>query len=243
MSATVCVLQHAQIETPGRIADALTAAGCRTQTFLANPPSSLAGFDGLVIMGGPQSVYEQDRHSFLRGELRLIEQALKAGKPILGVCLGSQLLAAALGARVYAGQQKEIGWRPVTLVADPLWQGLPSKLMAFHWHGDVFDLPAGATALASSELTACQAFRYGPDAVGLLFHLEVTGSMIAGMVATFADELRRAGVDGAAILAGAREHLTTMQRAGDKVFAGWAAKLAAREEEASAASVKSRVVI
>ncbi len=225
MSVTVCVLQHAEIETPGRIADALTAAGCRTQTFLANPPSSLAGFDGLVVMGGPQSVYEQDRYSFLRGERRLIEQALKAGTPILGVCLGSQLLAAALGARVYAGQQKEIGWRPVRLVADPLWQGLPEQLTAFHWHGDAFELPAGAVALASSELTACQAFRYGANALGLLFHLEVTEPMIAGMVATFADELRGAGVDGAAIVAGAREHLAAMQRAGDKVFARWAAKL------------------
>jgi GMP synthase (glutamine-hydrolysing) len=223
MSATVCVLQHAEIETPGRIADALAAAGCRTQTFLANPPSSLAGFDGLLVMGGPQSVYEQDRYPFLRDELRLIEQALRTGKPMLGVCLGSQLLAAALGARVYPGQKKEIGWYPVTRAADPFWEGLPARWTAFHWHGDVFDLPAGATALASSEWTACQAFRYGGGAIGLLFHLEVTAAMVANMVAGFAEELRKAGVDGAAVLAGADQHLPALQPLADKVFARWAA--------------------
>jgi GMP synthase (glutamine-hydrolysing) len=224
--ATACILQHLEVETPGLITDALNAAGCRAETFLANPPASLAGYDALVVMGGPQSVYEQDRYPYLTAELRLIESALNAGKPILGVCLGSQLLAAALGARVYPGKQKEIGWFPVTLTRDEFWNGVPTTFPALHWHGDVFDLPAGATALASSEQTACQAFRYGRNAFGVLFHMEATDATIAGMVTTFADELHNAGVDARAILAGATKHLPSLSRAGQTVFGRWARLIA-----------------
>jgi GMP synthase (glutamine-hydrolysing) len=223
---TVLVLQHADIETPGTIGDALDAAGIARQTILCHAgqpvPRDTKKFDGLLVMGGPQSVYEQDKFPYLRDELRLIESALDAGKPILGVCLGSQLLAAALGARVYAGKHKEIGWYPVTTAKDDFWKGAPAKFMAFHWHGDVFDLPAGATSLASSELTPCQAFRYGANAVGLLFHMEVTRALVAGMVTTFADELHAAKVDARRILRGAEEHLPALQKTGAMIFRRWA---------------------
>jgi GMP synthase (glutamine-hydrolysing) len=189
-------------------------------------------------MGGPQSVYELDRFPYLRDELRLIEQALKAGVPILGVCLGSQLLAAALGAPVTPGKRKEIGWHRVTLttrnpgqpnfvipakagIQDPLWAGLPRAFTAFHWHGDVFALTRGAVSLAASALTQHQAFRYGTNAYGLLFHMEVTSDMVAGMVRAFPDELAAAGVDGASVIADARRRLPRLQAIGGTVFGRW----------------------
>jgi GMP synthase (glutamine-hydrolysing) len=224
---SVCVLQHADCETPGLIGEAL--AGCALQTIRPyageTVPRELGAAAALVVMGGPQSVYEQDKFPHLRDELRLIEQALRDAKPILGVCLGSQLLAAALGANVHPGKQKEIGWFDVTLRDDPLWAGAPRQFTAFHWHGDVFDLPRGATSLASSAFTPHQAFRYGVNACGLLFHLEVTAPQIAGMTALFGDELHRAGVDGRAILSGTRKHLPALQEIGAAVFRTWATTL------------------
>ena len=227
----VCVIQHIEIETPGRIADALEAAGCQTETILSHTgqpvPASMSGFDGRVVMGGPQSVYQQDRFPFLRAELRLIESGLKAQKPILGVCLGSQLLATALGARVYSGEQKEIGWYPVTLTEaaghDALLNGAPVAFTPLHWHGDVFDLPKGGVALAASELTPHQAYRHGSNAYGFLCHLEVTDRHVAEWVTVFADELHQAGVDARAILAGAKQYLPPLQKLGTSVFSRWVA--------------------
>ncbi len=221
----VCVVQHIEIETPGLIGDALRAAGFQTRLFLKNPPPSLAGFDALVIMGGTQSVYEQDQFPFLRDELRLIESALTTKKPVLGICLGSQLLAAVLGARVYPGKQKEIGWHPVTLTknaaTDALWKGAPATFTPLHWHGDIFDLPKGAVALASSELTAVQAYRYGTNAYGFLCHLEITDRHVAEWVTMFADDMHQAGVDARAILAGAKKHLPSLAKTSRGVFQQW----------------------
>ncbi len=227
--ATVCALQHNDCENPGRIADALQAAGYaihQVRSHRGEPvPREAQRFAGLVVMGGPQSVYEQAQYPFLTNEIRLIESALKLDKPILGVCLGSQLLAAALGARVYPGPQKEIGWHPITLtkaaVTDALLKELPATFTPLHWHGDVFDLPHGAATLASSALTAIQAYRYGTKAYGFLCHLEVTDRHVADWVTMFADEMHQAGVDARAILAGARKHLPPLQRLGDEVFGRW----------------------
>ncbi len=232
--ANVCVLQHVQAETPGLIDEALQAAGVgvrSVQVFRPQPvPAALDDAGGLIVMGGPMGVYEQARYPFLADEMRLIERALRADKPVLGVCLGSQLLAAVLGASVNPGPRKEIGWHRVTLAppaaSDPLWMGMPSSFTAYHWHGDVFELPRGATALAASELTACQAFRHGRSAYGLLFHLEVTESIIAAMVAAFADECRAAGVDGADIVRSIPHHLPPLQAIGRTVFARWTGMVA-----------------
>jgi GMP synthase (glutamine-hydrolysing) len=227
-------LQHAQAETPGLIAEVLRAAGIGmrpVETFRPQPvPAALDDAAGLVVMGGPMGVYEQARYPFLADEMRLIEQALRADKPVLGVCLGSQLLAAVLGSPVNPGRRKEIGWHRVTLTpaaaADPLWVGVPSSFTGYHWHGDAFELPRGATGLAASELTACQAFRHGRSAYGLLFHLEVTESIIAAMVAAFADECVAAGVDGAEISRRMPQHLPPLQAIGRTVFARWAGMVA-----------------
>lgn len=230
----VLVLQHAAPETLGTIADSLAGhdlAPRYIRTFAGEPvPEDPEASSGLILMGGPMGVYEQDRYPFLRAEMRVIEQALKSGKPVLGVCLGSQLIAAALGAPVRKGLRKEIGWHPVRLTSqaasDPLFSAVPREFTGFHWHGDVFDLPAGADWLASSDLTEFQAFRY-KSAWGLLFHLEVREPLIAGMVDVFAGELAEAGVDGAGILNATAANLPGLRVVSATVFDAWAAKAAA----------------
>jgi GMP synthase (glutamine-hydrolysing) len=227
---TVIVLQHVQPETPGLIADALKSAGVALSTIHSAEgqpvPRQMDDAVGLVVMGGPMGVYEQVRYPFLRDELHLIERALRAEKPVLGVCLGSQLLAAALGTPVTPGKHKEIGWHRVTLTdaaaTDPLWANVESSFMAYHWHGDVFDLPAGATPLASSKLTKCQAYRYGRAAYGVLFHMEVTDSIMRGMISAFADELRAANIDQQHIVDKAKHYLPALQTIGGLVFRRWA---------------------
>jgi GMP synthase (glutamine-hydrolysing) len=226
----VWVLQHTACETLGTIADALEAEALAWQyvrVFDGKPvPAGMGDAGGLIVMGGPMGVYEQERYPHLNDELRLIDAALKAGKPVLGVCLGSQLLAAALGAAVRKGLRKEIGWYPIRLSAaaseDRLWTGVPREFMAMHWHGDVFDLPAGTVNLASSELTAHQAFRYGNSAYGLLFHLEMTEEMIAEMAAAFGDELREAGGDADRLAAQSTVNCARLAAVAETVFTRWA---------------------
>jgi len=171
-------------------------------------------------------VYDQRSYPFLLDEMRLIEDALKQGKPILGVCLGSQLLAAAVGAKVTKGERKEIGWYPVTLTGsartDRLWKGVEPSFVAYHWHGDIFELPRGALSLASSDLTECQGFRFGQSAYGFLFHMEVARSIIKNMVETFSEELRDAGIRGRDLVRKAEDYLPRLQRIGRLVFQRWA---------------------
>jgi len=225
------VLQHAACETPGLIADALDDYTLRTiRSYDGEPvPKELGDATGLILMGGPQSVYEQKQFPYLLDELHLIEHTLRAGKPILGVCLGSQLLAAALGAPVTKGKQKEIGWHEVTLEfearRDALFNRLPFSFMALHWHGDVFELPRSAVSLASSAMTPHQAFRHGFHAYGLLFHLEMNRAQLAEMTTTFTGELKSAGVDAQALLNEADKHLKPLQDIGAAVFKRWASLL------------------
>ncbi|CEK17068.1 GMP synthase family protein [Chthonomonas calidirosea] len=229
----VLVLQHIEIETIGTIAQALQVAGLSphvVHAYAGEPvPRDLRASAGLIVMGGPMGVYDSQRYPFLDAEKRLIANAIEAHKPILGICLGSQLLAATLGAKVYKGAQKEIGWHWLTLTqaaaADPLLQATPTSFMAFHWHGDVFECPQGATPLASSALTPYQAFRYGDSAYGFLFHMEVTETMIQNMVRTFAEEIREAGEDETQILTETTQHLPPLQQIGHQVFSRWVALL------------------
>ncbi len=228
-SPQILVLQHVAQEPPSGIADAIEAAGGRTQVVRVDAgapvPASIEGQAGLVVMGGPMGVYEMDRYPHLRSELRLIEDALARGVPVLGICLGSQLLAAALGARVRPGPQKEIGWYPVLLeppaAEDRLFAGTPASFQALHWHGDVFDLPAGAVPLARSRMTAVQAFRSGASAYGILFHPEVTGPQLAGMGAAFAGELAQTGIAPADLLQGWSTHGAALQAVGEHLFGRW----------------------
>lgn len=175
-------------------------------------------------------VYEEERYPFLTLELRLIEKTLKEKKPVLGICLGSQLLATALGASVRKGKWKEIGWHQVELLAaaaeDRLLKNVPRSFVAFHWHGDIFDLPRDATSLASSLWTEHQAFRYGDNAYGFLFHMEITEEIIKAMINTFQGELREAKVDGKSIIQGIGKYLSYGQREiGEPVFDKWVSAL------------------
>lgn len=231
--AKIWVLQHHPAENLGSIAEALEGAALAWQyvrVFNQQPiPRDMKGAGGLIVMGGAETAYKLDRHPYLRDEIRLIENALAEGKPILGLCLGSQLLAAALGSNVRRALQREIGWYPVHLNEsagdDRLMRGLPPEFMAAHWHSDTFDLPAGATALASSEITENQAFRYGENAYGIQFHAEMTREILSALLAEFGEGLKRAGIDGDAIAAKAEVHLPKLETIGAQIFSRWAAPI------------------
>jgi GMP synthase (glutamine-hydrolysing) len=201
------VIQHVAPEHAGGIGAALQRRGVGTRPVRIDEgqpvPSDLGGASALIVLGGPMGVYEADRYGHLRAEMRLIELALASELPILGICLGSQLLGSVLGATVRPGRAKEIGWHQVQLTSaashDRVFGDAPRTFEAFHWHGDVFDLPPGSVRLASSESTPIQAFNY-QSAYGLLFHLEVTATMVRDMVAAFADELTATGGSARGIL-------------------------------------------
>jgi GMP synthase (glutamine-hydrolysing) len=180
----VLVLQHIACEPPGVFEDVLHARGAqihRVELDEGEPLPDWTGFDLIVAMGGPMSVNDEHEHPWLADEKRLIREAVRAGTPFWGACLGVQLLASSLGARVYAGELPEVGVLPVTLtaeaLADPVFAGMPAQLPSLQWHGDTFDLPSGAVLLASSPAYPNQAFRYGDSAYGVQFHIEVSQEM------------------------------------------------------------------
>ncbi len=228
--AKVLVVQHASPETLGTIADALEPKRISVEyirTFLGNAvPKGIEEADGLIVMGGPMGVRDQGKYPFLRDEMLLIEKTLKAGKPVLGICLGSQLLASVLGAKIHIGKKREIGWLPVRLSPeaqkDPLWAGANPSFVAFHWHGDIFELPAEAVSLASSDLTPHQAFRHGEKTYGLLFHLEMTENMIREMIRTFSDDLLEQNLDSGWLIEKAGEHIPVLDKIGGRFFGRWA---------------------
>ncbi len=234
--ASSLVLQHVACEGPARIAHALAERGVARQVVRIDlgeaVPPTLDGHDALVVMGGPMGVYEADRFPHLRDELRLIERAIAAGKPVLGICLGSQLIAAALGARVAPGPSKEIGWYEVTLSAaatgDRLLGRAPHGFVALHWHGDQFELPAGAVPLASSAVTPHQAFRHGETTWGILFHLEVDLAQVEAMTRAFPDELAAAGMAPQSLLREAPDHLRRLTPIGDSALGPFADLVAGR---------------
>jgi GMP synthase (glutamine-hydrolysing) len=193
------VIQHVPHEGPGLVAPALRWGGVAAEfirVFAAGDrvPRNANGFSALIVLGGPMGVYDEARWPFLTDEVRLVERALKARLPVLGICLGAQILARAAGARVYKGEKKEIGWYDVTLTpgaaGDGLLLGLPRRFKAFHWHGDTFDAPHGSANLASSALYPNQLIRIGKRAYGVQFHLEVTRGMIEEWIKVNAGELR-----------------------------------------------------
>ena len=223
------VLQHVAVEGPGTLAPYLEARGWTLETVAlyagAHPPEDARGYQAVIVMGGPMGVYDEAAYPFLRAEQHFLRCAMAQDVPLLGICLGSQLLAKALGARVYRNAQKEIGWYTVDLTpagaADPLFAGLPLSLPVFQWHSDAFDLPAGAIPLASSPLCAHQAFRYGDRVYGLLFHLELTPAIIHTWMETFQDELLslRGTIDPARIVAELPRRFAAYQQVGTRVCA------------------------
>jgi GMP synthase (glutamine-hydrolysing) len=177
---SILVVRHEPFEHLGRFAEILKQV--QTPFFYKDlgEPLALDGCAGVIVMGGPQSANEP--LAGLVAELKLIEQAVLAETPVLGICLGAQLIAKALGARVYRNPEKEIGWAPVYFTEaagrDPVFGGVDSPSVLFHWHGETFDLPAGAELLASSDKCLHQAYRFGPNVYGVQFHPEITPEMI-----------------------------------------------------------------
>jgi GMP synthase-like glutamine amidotransferase len=183
----ILVFRHVPFEGLGRIADSLSERGIEFEyadLYLPGTvPPPLIGYDGLILLGGPMSVNDRlaGSISWIDIELQIIRVAVRSDLPVLGVCLGAQMIAKAMGAPVRRNAHAEVGWFPITCTpsaaTDRLFHGLRTEAV-FHWHGETFDLPPGAVLLATSELCRNQAFRMGERVYGLQFHLEVTPEMI-----------------------------------------------------------------
>jgi len=186
-------LQHFDFEGPAAIAEwALERGYALNGTHLNRGEvlPDLEGFDLLVVMGGPMSVNDEREYPWLVAEKELVRQAIRAGKGVFGVCLGAQMIASALGERVYRGAEKEIGWFPVERVTEAgIGAMLPEEFTPLHWHGETFDLPAGAVRLAQTGAVPNQAFQLGERVVGLQFHLEATVESVRAMLDNAADEI------------------------------------------------------
>jgi GMP synthase (glutamine-hydrolysing) len=177
---SILVVRHEPFEHLGRFAEILKQGQIPFFYKDLGEPLALDGCAGVIVMGGPQSA--NDPLPGLAAELKLIEQAVAAQTPVLGICLGAQLIAKALGARVYRNPEKEIGWAPVyfneAAGRDPVFGGVDSPSIVFQWHRETFDLPAGAEWLAYSDKCLHQAYRFGPNVYGVQFHPEITPEMI-----------------------------------------------------------------
>ena len=193
-SFRLCSLEHAEAEGAGKIADWAAHRGHPLQAVRLDRGEalpSLADFDLLVIMGGVMNVYQDRDYPWLPAERALVAGAIEAGKVVLGVCLGAQMIADALGARVVQNPVKEIGWFPVRKCAThELFAGFPEECTAFHWHGDTFGLPPGAVRLAKSAACRNQAFVSGDRVVGLQFHIEVSPAAVSRFLAGAEDYLQ-----------------------------------------------------
>ena len=181
----VLIIKHADIEGPGLIEYCLNQRRIRHQVLCLDSDVRLPnpeGFTHIILLGGPMNVYEEDRYPFLKDEDLFIKEAIQRGKFILGICLGAQLIAKALGAKVFKAPAKEVGWFDVSLteigLQDPIFSHLPKTFSVFQWHEDTFEIPRSAKLIATSSSVPHQAFRYADNAYGLQFHLEVTEEMI-----------------------------------------------------------------
>lgn len=231
MSRRVLVVKHVSWEGPGRIAEALRRAGVGygVRTFIAEPQPIVPRLEelaGVVILGGPMGADDVDRHPSLALERDLARRAVEADIPVLGVCLGHQLLARALGGALHPGATREIGVAPVELLADSELGPAGESLDVLHWHHDNVEAPPGAEVLARTEGCRNQAFRCG-SAIGTQFHLEVSPATLETWLAVEAvrDELGSDGADVRAALAAADER---MRSAADALFDGFAVRAAAR---------------
>lgn len=189
-------LQHVPFEDPAGLLAWASRRGCwvtGSRVFAGERLPGLREFDLLLVMGGPMSVHDGDEHPWIERELDFIADAVGAGRKVLGICLGAQFLAALLGARVRRARHKEIGFFEVDRTPEaadcPVFSRFPERFMAFHWHGESFDLPDGAVPLATGPATPHQAFRFGDRAFGLQFHVETTPESMDKLIAHCGDEI------------------------------------------------------
>lgn len=220
MKQALC-LQHVLFEGPGVFREALESRHYQLETLLVpkrDLPRTLPDF--LLVMGGPMSVNDSD--PWIEQELLFIRHAIETGIPVLGVCLGSQFMAKALGGEVRPGPRLEIGPTPVTRTVeedtDPMFGTLPRNFTVFQWHGEGLTLPPGACVLASSEFYPVQAFRYGNRAYGLLFHLELEIDGVAALCRECATDVQRAHTTTEALLASAETLLPESHRLADRLI-------------------------
>ncbi|RLZ08177.1 glutamine amidotransferase [Acinetobacter sp. 2JN-4] len=195
---TIYAIQHLAFEDLGSLEDTFYQLGFRVRYFEAGVDdlSPALNYEGLtIILGGPIGVYETEDYPFLVDEIAGLKQRLTANKPTIGICLGAQLIAHALGAKVYAGYQKEIGWGLLEIKADEPNILSPLKdTHVLHWHGDTFDLPENATLLTSSDIYPNQAFSIGNNILALQFHLEIAEQSFEKWLIGHTCEIRHAGL-------------------------------------------------
>ncbi len=225
------VFQHAAQEPLGTLDPHLRREGFRIRyvNFARQPDArpALDGYDALIVLGGPMNVDQADRFPHLEHEVRVMREALDQGRPVLGICLGAQLLAHALGGHVGRASAPEIGWHDVAVSdaagTDPLLGHFAGVERVFQWHGDTFELASGATHLASSERCTNQAFRAGDAAWGLQFHLEVDQPMIARWLAHPDNEPAVAALDGGphTVLRETERCIARQHELAERAFAGF----------------------
>jgi GMP synthase (glutamine-hydrolysing) len=228
---TAVAIRHLAFEDLGLIEPWLRQRGWRIATYDAGVDDfgkiHLDQVDLLVVLGGPIGAHDDALHPFLTEEVDLIRQRLDNGRPILGICLGAQLMARALGATVAPMGAKEIGYAPLSLTAAG--QAGPLACLAgqpvLHWHGDQFDLPAGVPSLATTPLCPHQAFMAGAHAMAWQFHLEVDAARIEQWLIGHTGELRQAGIDIGLLRTAAEQHRAGLAQALDSVLADWFARL------------------
>jgi GMP synthase (glutamine-hydrolysing) len=229
MMKPVLVIQNDVNEGAGLLATLITERGLESRTVLGfDTDYALIGsdqFSGLVILGGAQSAYETDKYPFLRDEMNLCHAFLKDGKPIAGFCLGAQILASAFGGEVHPGKKKEIGWYDLTLhpeaADDPLLDGHPKTILAYHFHGDVIRQPKGAVTLAHSDATECQLFRYGKNAYGFQYHAEADMPLIEAMCRNNESYMASNGFNAESIIRDSLAHASQFERHSRQVLTNW----------------------
>ena len=230
---TLTCFQHIDCEGPGSLWDALKAKKVGVEIlkpFKGDPIPDHLG-DGLVVLGGPMGVYEEKKFPWMTEELNAVRRCLKNSIPVLGVCLGSQMLAHAAGGQVFRGAMPEVGWYPITLTPtghlDQLLLEIPSSFDAFHWHGDTFTLPEDAQRLAGSDYYPNQIFKVGNNAYGFQCHLETTEEMIRSWASIYAKELTPQGgpIRPEQIETRLSERAHALKAIGEKVFSRFAALL------------------
>jgi GMP synthase (glutamine-hydrolysing) len=232
----ICLaLQHVSFEDLGTLGDVLTEQDFEIRyrqagvDALAGPQAQAewAEADLVVVLGGPIGVYEAERYPFIRDELDRVRERLASGRPLVGICLGAQMMAAAAGQKVYPGPAKEIGFKPLLLSdagqASPLQALQACDYQVLHWHGDTFDLPAGATLLASTDVVTNQIFSLGPKVLGLQCHLEAQPRDLERWLIGHTAELTALGIDLQTLRADKAQYGEALAQAARQVWRDWLA--------------------